>query len=217
MLPAHIGYIMDGNGRWAERRGLPRTAGYTEGAKAMQRVIEHTAELGVKAATVYAFSAENFARPDEEIQAIAKVVAEWNDSYRGPYRMRYIGERERLGDRLLGSIEDVERRTAGNDGFTLVVALAYGGREDIVNAAKRAAARGEITTASFESELSTAGLPPLDLIVRSGGEKRLSGFMLYQSAYSELYFSDKLWPDFTAEDVDAAVADFAARRRKFGA
>lgn len=217
MLPAHIGYIMDGNGRWAERRGLPRTAGYAEGAKAMQRVIEHTAELGVKAATVYAFSAENFARPDEEIRAITKVVAEWNDSYRGPYRMRYIGERERLGDRLLGSIEDVECRTAGNDGFTLVVALAYGGREDIVNAAKRAAARGEITTASLESELSTAGLPPLDLIVRSGGEKRLSGFMLYQSAYSELYFSDKLWPDFTAEDVDAAVADFAARRRKFGA
>lgn len=159
MLPAHIGYIMDGNGRWAERRGLPRTAGYAEGAKAMQRVIEHTAELGVKAATVYAFSAENFARPDEEIQAIAKVVAGWNDSYRGPYRVRYIGERERLGDRLLGSIEDVERRTAGNDGFTLVVALAYGGREDIVNAAKRAAPEAKSPLPRLKASFRPRGFP----------------------------------------------------------
>ena len=217
MIPAHVGYIMDGNGRWAERRGLPRSAGYAEGLKAMLRVLRRTEERGVRVATVYAFSSENFARPEEESSAIADVVERWNRSYDGGWKVTYMGELSRFSERLRDSVALVVGRTAENEGLRLNIALGYGGREDIVNAARRAAAKGEIDSASFENSLSSAGLPPLDLIVRSGGEKRLSGFMLYEAAYSELYFTDALWPDMTEEDVDDALGEFARRTRKFGA
>ena len=217
MIPAHVGYIMDGNGRWAERRGLPRFAGYAEGLKAMLRVLRRTEERGVRVATVYAFSSENFARPEEESSAIADVVERWNRSYDGGWKVTYMGELSRFSERLRDSVALVVGRTAENEGLRLNIALGYGGREDIVNAARRAAAKGEIDSASFENGLSSAGLPPLDLIVRSGGEKRLSGFMLYEAAYSELYFTDALWPDMTEEDVDDALGEFARRTRKFGA
>ncbi len=217
MIPAHVGYIMDGNGRWAERRGLPRSAGYAEGLKAMLRVLRRTEERGVRVATVYAFSSENFARPEEESSAIADVVERWNRSYDGGWKVTYMGELSRFSERLRESVALVVGRTAENEGLRLNIALGYGGREDIVNAARRAAAKGEIDSASFENCLSSAGLPPLDLIVRSGGEKRLSGFMLYEAAYSELYFTDALWPDMTEEDVDDALGEFARRTRKFGA
>ena len=217
MIPAHVGYIMDGNGRWAERRGLPRSAGYAEGLKAMLRVLRRTEERGVRAATVYAFSSENFARPEEESSAIADVVERWNRSYDGGWKVTYMGELSRFSERLSESVALVVGRTAENEGLRLNIALGYGGREDIVNAARRAAAKGEIDSASFENGLSSAGLPPLDLIVRSGGEKRLSGFMLYEAAYSELYFTDALWPDMTEKDVDDALGEFARRTRKFGA
>ena len=217
MIPAHVGYIMDGNGRWAERRGLPRSAGYAEGLKAMLRVLRRTEERGVRVATVYAFSSENFARPEEESSAIADVVERWNRSYDGGWKVTYMGELSRFSERLRDSVALVVGRTAENEGLRLNIALGYGGREDIVNAARRAAAKGEIDSASFENGLSSAGLPPLDLIVRSGGEKRLSGFMLYEAAYSELYFTDALWPDMTEEDVDDALGEFARRTRKFGA
>lgn len=217
MIPAHVGYIMDGNGRWAERRGLPRSAGYAEGLKAMLRVLRRTEERGVRVATVYAFSSENFARPEEESSAIADVVERWNRSYDGGWKVTYMGELSRFSERLRDSVALVVGRTAENEGLRLNIALGYGGREDIVNAARRAAAKGEIDSASFENCLSSAGLPPLDLIVRSGGEKRLSGFMLYEAAYSELYFTDALWPDMTEKDVDDALGEFARRTRKFGA
>lgn len=217
MLPRHIGYIMDGNGRWAERRGLPRSAGYAEGLKAMLRVLRRTEERGVRVATVYAFSSENFARPEEESSAIADVVERWNRSYDGGWKVTYMGELSRFSESLRDSVALVVGRTAENEGLRLNIALGYGGREDIVNAARRAAAKGEIDSSSFENCLSSAGLPPLDLIVRSGGEKRLSGFMLYEAAYSELYFTDALWPDMTEEDVDDALGEFARRTRKFGA
>lgn len=217
MIPAHVGYIMDGNGRWAERRGLPRSAGYAEGLKAMLRVLRRTEERGVRVATVYAFSSENFARPEEESSAIADVVERWNRSYDGGWKVTYMGELSRFSERLRESVALVVGRTAENEGLRLNIALGYGGREDIVNAARRAAAKGEIDSASFENGLSSAGLPPLDLIVRSGGEKRLSGFMLYEAAYSELYFTDALWPDMTEKDVDDALGEFARRTRKFGA
>ena len=217
MIPAHVGYIMDGNGRWAERRGLPRSAGYAEGLKAMLRVLRRTEERGVRVATVYAFSSENFARPEEESSAIADVVERWNRSYDGGWKVTYMGELSRFSERLRESVALVVGRTAENEGLRLNIALGYGGREDIVNAARRAAAKGEIDSSSFENGLSSAGLPPLDLIVRSGGEKRLSGFMLYEAAYSELYFTDALWPDMTEEDVDNALGEFARRTRKFGA
>ena len=217
MIPAHVGYIMDGNGRWAERRGLPRSAGYAEGLKAMLRVLRRTEERGVRVATVYAFSSENFARPEEESSAIADVVERWNRSYDGGWKVTYMGELSRFSERLRESVALVVGRTAENEGLRLNIALGYGGREDIVNAARRAAAEGEIDSSSFENCLSSAGLPPLDLIVRSGGEKRLSGFMLYEAAYSELYFTDSLWPDMTEKDVDDALGEFARRTRKFGA
>lgn len=217
MIPAHVGYIMDGNGRWAESRGLPRSAGYAEGLKAMLRVLRRTEERGVRVATVYAFSSENFARPEEESSAIADVVERWNRSYDGGWKVTYMGELSRFSENLRESVALVVGRTAENEGLRLNIALGYGGREDIVNAARRAAAKGEIDSASFENCLSSAGLPPLDLIVRSGGEKRLSGFMLYEAAYSELYFTDALWPDMTEKDVDDALGEFARRTRKFGA
>lgn len=217
MIPAHVGYIMDGNGRWAERRGLPRSAGYAEGLKAMLRVLRRTEERGVRVATVYAFSSENFARPEEESSAIADVVERWNRSYDGGWKVTYMGELSRFSESLRESVALAVGRTAENEGLRLNIALGYGGREDIVNAARRAAAKGEIDSASFENGLSSAGLPPLDLIVRSGGEKRLSGFMLYEAAYSELYFTDALWPDMTEKDVDDALGEFARRTRKFGA
>ena len=217
MIPRHVAYIMDGNGRWAERRGLPRTAGYAEGLKAMLTVLRRTEELGADTATVYAFSAENFARPAEETAAIFSVVKEWCSSYDGDMKVRFIGDLSRIPADVGNEAEDLAARTAANGGMQLVIALGYSGREDIVNAARTAAKQGEIDRESFEKALSTRGLPAPDLIVRSGGEKRLSGFMLYEAAYSELLFVDKLWPDMTAEDVDAAFGDFAARTRKFGA
>lgn len=217
MTPRHVAYIMDGNGRWAEKRSLPRTAGYAEGLKAMLRVLRRTEELGADTATVYAFSAENFARPAEETAAILDVVRRWNGDYAGEWRVSYIGDLSRFPAPLRESIERVTERTAANRGLHLVIALGYGGREDIVNAARVAAKQGKIDKEHFEEALSSHGLPPLDLIVRSGGERRLSGFMLYEAAYAELLFLDKLWPDMTVEDVDAAFGDFAARTRKFGA
>lgn len=217
MIPRHVGYIMDGNGRWAERRGLPRSAGYAAGLKAMLRVLDRTEARGVAAVTVYAYSSENFARPADESAAIFDVVEKWNGSYSGDRKVRYIGDLSRFPAGLVKSVRGVELRTADNTGMTVCIALGYGGREDIVSAAAKAAADGAVTRESFERGLSTHGLPPLDLIVRSGGEKRLSGFMLYEAAYSELYFTDVLWPDMTESDVDAAMEEFAARTRKFGA
>ena len=202
MVPRHIGFIMDGNGRWAALRGLPREAGYAEGLKAMMKVIARLAERGVEAVTVYAYSSENFARPSSETAAILSVVTGWNAAYDGNMKVTYMGDFSRFPQAVADSIAEIERRTAANTGVRLNIALGYG---------------GEITRQTFESELSSSTLPPLDLIVRSGGEKRLSGFMLYEAAYSELLFSDKLWPDMTEEDADGALDEFARRTRKFGA
>ena len=217
MVPRHIGFIMDGNGRWAALRGLPREAGYAEGLKAMMKVIARLAERGVEAVTVYAYSSENFARPSSETAAILSVVTEWNAAYDGNMKVTYMGDVYALGDEFADSVDDIEKRTENNGGLHLNIAFAYGGRDDILNAAKRCYDKGEFTREAFENNLASAGLPPLDLVIRSGGEKRLSGFMLYEAAYSELYFTDKLWPDFDGDDLDAAVADFGGRQRKFGA
>lgn len=217
MVPRHVGCIMDGNGRWAVRRGLPREAGYAEGLKAMMRVLKRMSERGVEAVTVYAYSSENFARPSAESAAILSVVTEWNRSYDGDMKVTYMGDLSRFPACVGESADEVQNRTAHNTGLHLNIALGYGGRDDIVRAARAAAAKGEITRETLESELASSSLPPLDLIVRSGGEMRLSGFMLYEAAYSELWFTDKLWPDMTAGDADAALDSFAARTRKFGA
>lgn len=208
---------MDGNGRWAQGRGLPRTDGYAEGLTALRKALARAAERGVQAVTVYAFSTENFARPDDETAAIVSVVRTFNRRYDGDMKVTYMGDVYAFGEDFADSVEDIEKRTENNGGLHLNIAFGYGGRDDIVNAAKRCYDKGEFTREDFEANLSGAGLPPLDLVIRSGGEKRLSGFMLYEAAYSELYFTDKLWPDFDGDDLDAAIADFEGRQRKFGA
>lgn len=217
MIPRHIGIIMDGNGRWAERRGLPRKEGYAAGLAALRKVLGRAAERGVETVTVYAFSTENFARPEEEIRAIVKVADAFDRGYDGDMRVSYMGDIYAFGDEFAEGVECVEARTAGNPGLRLNIAFGYGGRADIVNAAKRAADKGDFTEEDFAANLSSAGLPPLDLVIRSGGEKRLSGFMLYEAAYAELWFTDALWPDFDGDALDEAIASFEGRERKFGA
>lgn len=217
MLPKHIAFIMDGNGRWAEARGLPRTEGYKHGLEALMRVIGRLDERGVQAVSVYAFSTENLAkRPKAETDAVLEQVVKFNNTYFGPLRVLYMGDVDALDDEVYDSVENVERRTAKNGGATLNIALNYGGQADILHAAKLAADKGMFTDEAFEASLSSAGLPKPDMIVRTGGEKRLSNFMLYEAAYAELLFLDKLWPDMTAEDADFVLEEFAKRVRKFG-
>lgn len=217
MIPRHIGFIMDGNGRWATAHGLPRAAGYAHGVEAMIKVLKRASELGVQAVSVYAFSTENFARPEEETAAVLSAVKKWNNSYAGELRVSYSGDIYAFDDEITESIVGIENRTAQNRGMQFNICLNYGGRDDIIHAAKVCYDHGNFSREEFENALSTSHLPPLDLIVRSGGEKRLSGFMLYEAAYSELLFSDKLWPDFDESDVDFAVEEFGRRVRKFGA
>lgn len=216
MIPKHIGFIMDGNGRWAQARSMPRSEGYAHGLVALYKVAKRCSELGVEAVSVYAFSTENNARPLDEIDAIAKVVQKFNLSYDGNYKISYMGDIASLPDSLANSIETVEQNTADNDGMWLNIAFNYGGRADIIHAAKVTYDHGEFIEDTFESHLSSAHLPPLDAVVRTGGEKRLSNFMLYESAYAELIFLDKLWPDMQESDVDDIIAEFENRNRKFG-
>lgn len=207
---------MDGNGRWAQARSMPRSEGYAHGLVALYKVAKRCSELGVEAVSVYAFSTENNARPLDEIDAIAKVVQKFNLSYDGNYKISYMGDIASLPDSLANSIDTVEQNTADNDGMWLNIAFNYGGRADIIHAAKVAYDHGEFIEDTFESHLSSAHLPPLDAVVRTGGEKRLSNFMLYESAYAELIFLDKLWPDMQESDVDDIIAEFDSRNRKFG-
>ena len=212
----HIGFIMDGNGRWATARGLSRTEGYANGLIALRRVAKRCEERGVKAVSVYAFSTENINRPSEEIEAIFKVVEKFNRTYDGKFRICYMGDFSTLPDKLAESIELVEQNTENNEGMILNIAFNYGGRADILHAAKIAYDHGEFLDDTFEKRLGSARLPELDMIVRTGGEKRLSNFMLYEAAYAELFFLDKLWPDMDENDVDDLLEQFEKRTRKFG-
>lgn len=216
MLPKHIGFIMDGNGRWAQSHGLLRPQGYQKGLDALRAVLKRCSERGVEAVSVYAFSTENNQRPQDEIDAVCSVVKGFNDSYVGDYQITYMGDVYSLPDSLVRSIERVESATADNVGLKLNIALNYGAKSDILHAAKVCCDHGDFSLDTFERHLGSSHLPALDLIVRSGGEKRLSNFMLYEAAYAELMFLDKLWPDMTAADVDAILNDFENRVRKFG-
>ena len=227
--PTHVAIIMDGNGRWAAARGLPRIAGHRAGAQAVRRTIEAAIRSGVRWLTIYAFSSENWRRPAEEvgslmtlfIEALDREVAELDEK---GVRLRFIGERRNLSVRLQSRIASAEERTAGNRGLALQVAVSYGGRWDIVKAAQilaRECSSGsmlpeEITEERFAARLSLAGLPDVDLHIRTGGEQRISNFLLWQLAYAELWFSERLWPDFTAADLDDALSFFASRERRFG-
>ena len=220
---------MDGNGRWAEARGESRTVGHRAGVDAVRTCVRACAARNIGALTLFAFSSENWRRPEVEVAALMSLFVEALDReleelQRIRVRLRFIGNRQTLAVRLQQRIAAAEAATADNDGLKLQVAVGYGGRWDLIEAARRIAARcasgalrtEEIDEASFAAELQLAGLPDPDLFVRTGGEHRISNFLLWNIAYAELHFTDRLWPDFGEQDLDAAIADFAGRERRFG-
>lgn len=227
-VPRHIAIIMDGNGRWAAQRGLPRTEGHRQGAMRVREVARACAKRGVEFLTLYAFSTENWKRPADEIDAIMNLLRRYLDEaekYRKEnIRTRFLGERSALAPDLVEKIERVEAESASCTGMTLNIALNYGGRDEIVHAARALAgqvrdgslAPDAITEEVFSSALFTAGEPDPDLLLRPSGEKRLSNFLLWQCAYAEFVFQDVLWPDFTEEDLDRAIEIYSGRNRRFG-
>lgn len=228
-LPAHVGIILDGNGRWAQLRGLPRTEGHRRGSEAVRRVVRASRRLGISALTLYSFSAQNWSRPQEEVDVLMELLREYLLSERreildNGIRLVGVGEIERLPARVRETLSELEHDSAENRGMVLALALSYGGREEIAAAARalaERAARGEldpatITAASLDPLVPSVAPGQPDLIVRTGGELRLSNFLLWGSAYAELHFTDRLWPDFDADDLYRAVADYQTRQRRFG-
>ena len=228
-VPRHVAIIMDGNGRWAQQRGLPRVAGHRAGAEAVRRALQAAADRGVEVLTIYAFSSENWRRSDEEISDLTALMRfyverELKTLEKEGVRLRLIGDYSAFGPELVERLERAVERTAKNSRLTLVIALNYGSRAEIAAAARRLAlkaAAGEIEPASIDeaaiaAQLQTADLPELDLLIRTSGEVRLSNFLLWQAAYSELLFLDTLWPDFDEQAFADALSRFAGRQRRFG-
>jgi undecaprenyl diphosphate synthase len=220
-LPRHVAVIMDGNGRWAEARGLPRVAGHREGAEAVRAVVRAARRIGLPALTLYAFSMQNWARPADEVAALMLLLSQFLDSERGEMRenairLNAIGDLTRLPADVRAQLELVMTETRHHGGMILTLALSYGGREELVHAARAAAAAGPVDQAAIEAHLWTRGLPELDLLVRTSGELRISNFLLWQAAYAELYFTDRFFPDFREEAFLQAVADYQGRQRRFG-
>ncbi len=228
-IPKHIAVIMDGNGRWARRRGMPRKLGHKSGVTAARKIVEAAARRGVEYLTLFAFSSENWNRPDEEVSALMGLFVEAlqrevDDLHRNEVSIKFIGARERLSPKLNDMIQAAEQKTADNNRLKLQVAVAYGGRWDILQAARQAAkeiADGSLTEASldeaaFSERLALQGLPDPDLLIRTGGEHRISNFLLWNLAYAELWFTDCLWPDFDEAALDEALDHFAGRERRYG-
>lgn len=224
-LPRHVAIIMDGNGRWAQRRGLPRIAGHKKGADSVRTVLEAARKLGISVLTLYAFSDENWGRPAEEVGFLMRMLEQYLQSeirtlMKNDIRLRVIGRTEKLPPAARDLARAAMDETAGNRGMVLVLALSYGGRGEIIDAVRRIAAEGtpgrNITEEMVASRLDTAGLPDPDLIIRTSGEQRISNFLLWQSAYSEFYFTDTAWPAFGEKDLLLAVLDYQGRQRRFG-
>jgi undecaprenyl diphosphate synthase len=225
-LPVHVAIVPDGNGRWAEKRGLPRLAGHQAGVRKMRSLIEYLNERQVKYVTLYGFSTENWGRPDEEIKGLFRILVERIEKdvpklHRRGIRVRHLGRLSELPDWLQSSINRAEEITRDDTGLTLSLAFNYGGHLEIIDAVRRIIAEGvppeNIDEKLFSSYLYTAGIPDVDLLIRTGDEWRLSNFLLWQTAYSEYYFTDVLWPDFTKEDMDKALIAYSQRERRFGA
>lgn len=221
-VPHHIAIVMDGNGRWANRRLLPRVAGHRQGVDSLRRCIRACAQRGVRVLTVFAFSSENWNRPAEEVGALMELLAtalarEVPELDRAGVRLHFVGDREGLKPKVREGLAAAEARTAGNGQLVLNVCFNYGGRWDIAQAARRLAEAGTpITEQSLNGALALAHVPDPDLLIRTGGEQRISNFLLWQAAYSELFFSDRLWPDFDEAALDEALAAYAGRERRFG-
>ncbi|MFC4295036.1 polyprenyl diphosphate synthase [Novosphingobium tardum] len=212
---------MDGNGRWAKKRHLPRAIGHKRGVEAVREVVRAARRMGLEALTLYAFSSENWKRPQDEVADLMGLLRHFirsdiDEFAANGVRLKIIGDYLALAPDIVELIEDALARTAGNRGTTLAVALNYGAQQEIARAASAAAAEGPITAESIAAHLDTADMPPLDLLIRTSGELRLSNFLLWQSAYAELWFSDVLWPDFTPAHLAEALEAFAARERRYG-
>ena len=228
-VPDHIAIIMDGNGRWAQKRGLPRIAGHKQGAEAVERVTRAAAEAGIKYLTLFAFSTENWKRPEEEVSGLMGLLRHYLRSktaemHKNKVRLKIIGDRSRLGADVLASIEYAEKLTVDNAGITVLMALSYSGRWDIEQAIRKLAVKvqngeiipGAITEEAISANLETADIPDPDLIIRTSGEQRVSNFLLWQGAYSEYVFTETHWPDFDADTLSKAMAEFQTRDRRFG-
>lgn len=227
--PRHVAVIMDGNGRWAKLRGLPRAAGHRQGAEAAKRVVRAAAELGIPYITLYSFSAENWSRPEQEVDDLMNLLrtylrSEVADLHEQGARLRVIGDRSRLARDIVELIEHTERLTADNKAITVVIALSYGSRQEIAEAARTLAhdvlegrlQPHDIDVDAVEARLFTHGMPDPDVVIRTSGEKRLSNFLSWQAAYAELVFVDRLWPDFAKRDLEAALEEFYRRERRYG-
>ena len=227
-VPRHIAIILDGNGRWAKKRGLPRTAGHMAGAETFRRIATYCKNIGVEYLTVYAFSTENWKRPEEEVGTIMKLLWRYLDEAirtmeKDHIRMKVFGELARLSPQLREMVDRTDEISQHYRGFQANICLNYGGRDEIVHAARRYAqdyaagkVQGELSEEQFGNYLYSAGIPDPDLLIRPGGEMRISNFLLWQCAYAEFYFTDVLWPDFTPEELDKAIAEFNRRDRRYG-
>jgi len=227
-VPVHVGVIMDGNGRWAKKRGLPRKLGHREGAKNFRTITRHAKAVGVQYITFYAFSTENWKRPKDEVDAIMELFEKYLDEVRDfveeNIRIRFIGDRSALSENLQRKMASVEEDSKDFTAMTLVLAINYGGRDEICHSVKALARKvregildpEDITQDMIEANLYTEEIPPLDLVIRPSGEQRLSNFMIWQAAYAEFYYTNILWPDFKNEDFDRAVLAYSERNRRFG-
>ncbi len=228
-VPQHVAIILDGNGRWAKKRFLPRNVGHAQGAKAVEQICEDAWDLGIKYLTVYAFSTENWKRPDEEVSALMKLLHKYlkdclERSSKNNMRVRVIGDISKLAPDLQAQIKELEEKSSVNTGLNFTVALNYGGRDEILRAMKRMYAdleagkrnKEEVTEECFASYLDTKDIPDPDLMIRTSGEQRISNYMLWQMAYAEFYFTDVLWPDFNKKELEKAIDYYAGRDRRYG-
>ncbi len=223
-LPTHIAFIMDGNGRWAKKRGMPRTFGHKIGAESLEVVIRHARKLGIKVVSFFAFSTENWNRPKDEVDEIFRIarnliISKKESFLKSNMRLMVIGEREKLPEDLQKEIIDCEEVTKNNTGLIINIALNYGGRSEIIGAINKLLADGvkSIDEKGFKNYLQTRDIPDPDLVIRTSGEQRLSNFMMYECAYSELYFPKTHWPDFREKELEDAIIEFQSRDRRFGA
>ena len=219
----HLAIVMDGNGRWARNKGKPRTAGHTEGLKAVKKIVKTASDLGIPYITLYTFSTENWKRTEEEVGFLMGLIkkhlrAELDFYAENNLRVLHIGDIDGLPKDIAEELTAIKEKTAAYTGTSVVLAINYGGRNEIIRAIQKLKKdeTADLTESLFSDKLDTHGIPPVDLFIRTGGEKRLSNFLLWQSAYAELYFSDKLWPDWTPEDLRQAVNDYMHRERRYG-